>query len=201
MVKRALAVTMALVLAATWTVAGEKPKRQPRKRPEPVATADYISAVQELIAAATDLEKPGANVQAARDKVTAAAKSLPISTKAVEKMFERGDAQALASMLKSYAYRSLVGKLTAERRKVIAGSDELKTQYDALTGKEKQIAQEKEAFYEGLRPRSTDIESLSKLRDTLVAERDRKAEEAKAKRKAEMEAKRKDRGGRKKKEQ
>lgn len=193
MVKRALAVAMAAILAASWTVAGEKPKRQPRKKPEPVATADYISAVQELIAAATDLEKPGANIQAARDKVTAAAKSLPISTKAIEKMFEKGDAQALASMLKSYAYRSLVGKLTAERRKVIAGSDELKTQYDALTGKEKQIAQEKEAFYEGLRTRSTDVESLSKLRDTLVAERDRKAEEAKAKRK--------DKGGRKKKEQ
>ncbi len=193
MVKRVLAVAVALVLAATWTTAGEKPKRQPRKRPEPVATADYISAVQELIAAATDLEKPGANIQAARDKVTAAAKSLPISTKAIERMFEKGDAQALASMLKSYAYRSLVGKLTAERRKLIAGSDELKTQYGALTEKEKQIAEEKKAFYEGLRKRSTDIESLSKLRDTLAAERERKAEEAKAKRK--------NKGGRKKKEQ
>lgn len=190
--RRALTAALGVVLAmglSTWARGGE-PKKERKPKPEPVSTADYIKAVQELLAVAGELEK-GGDPAAAKGRVAAASKSLAISEKAAEKMLE-GDAAAAAVRLSMYAYRSVTGKITAERKKAIASKPDLEAAYKAILDKEKAVEAEKEAFYkEKLRAASPDLEQLEKMKDDLAAERAKEDEELKAKRKADAEAKRK----------
>ena len=200
MARRALAAALgALVLvAAPAMVLGgaEKPKREPRKKPEPVSTADYLKAIQTVLDVANELEKPesAAKGQELRDKVKAAAASLRLGGRGLESMLETEDNKALAARLKSYAYNSLRGKITYERQQLIKAKPELKTEYEKFQEKEKAIAAERDAFYQKLRPQAPDLDALEKVREALVAERERKLEEAKAARK-----KRQPKGERKKK--
>ncbi|MFC1805579.1 hypothetical protein ACFL09_01195 [Planctomycetota bacterium] len=191
--KRALAVAVGLVfLAASMGFAGEKPKRKPRKKPEPVSTADYLKGIQQLIDAANELAKPdsAAKSQELRDKVKAAAGSLRLGGKGLEKMLEGDDNAALATRLKSYAYNSLGGKIRYEQQKLIKAKPELQAEYDKFKEREKQLAADKEAFYQKLGPQSPDIQEMEKVREALAAER-----------KAAIEAKRKPKGDRKKKKE
>lgn len=189
--RRALTAALGLMLALGLSAGAWGGEKKPRKpKPEPVSTADYVKAVQELIAIATDLEK-GGDPAAAKGRVAAASKGLRLSEKAAEKMIE-GDAAAVATRLKMYAYRSLTGKVTAERRKLIAGKPDLEAAYKAILDKEKAVAAEKEAFYtEKLRAASPELDQLEKMKEAIAAERIKKEDELKAKRKADAEAKRK----------
>ena len=197
MAKRALAVALGLLMllgAPASLLGGEKaPKRQPRKRPEPVSTADYIKAVQQLLEVAAELEKPGAEAkgQELRDKAKAACTNLRLSGPAAERMLAVEDNKALAARLKGYVYNSVRGKVTYERQKLIKSKPELEAEYKKFQDREKQLAADKEAFYKTLRPQSPDLDELEKMREALVAERERLRQEAAAKRKADMEARRK----------
>ena len=197
-----LAVGLGVLLAAgasTWGVAGEagakkRPKRQKREKAQPVSTADYIKAIQELLAVANELEAPGAEAKGKelRDRIATACKSLRISGRQAERLAAIDDNKALAARLRGYAGASLRGKVTYERRKLIQGKPELTDAYKKIQDKEKAVAQEKEDFYKTLRPLSPDLDELEKVREALAAEQERKRQEAaEARRKAMEERKRK----------
>ena len=200
--KRALVVTLGLLLAVPALLnAGEKAAKKPRKpKPEPVSTADYVKSIQELVAVANELEgaDAAAKAQELRDKVKAAAKNLRLAGRGLDRMLETEDNKALAARLKSYAANSLRGKITYERRKLIASKPELAEGLKQIQEKEKAVAAEKEAFYQKLRPQSADLDQLEKMSEALTAERDAKRKAEAEKRKAAMEARRKG-GGKKEK--
>jgi hypothetical protein len=173
-------VALVLVTGSLW--AGEKERRGGRKR-EPVPTADYLKAVQTLVDVADELEQPEAanKGQELRDRVKTAAESLRLGGRGLEKMLAIEDNKALAARLKSYAYNSVRGKVNYERQQVIKNNPDLKAEYEKIQDKEKALADEKEAFYESLRPKSQDLDQLAKLRDALAADRERQREEARRK--------------------
>ena len=205
--RRALVLALGLLIvgASSWGLAGENErKRAPRKRPEPVSTADYMKAVQELLDAAGELEKPGAEAKAQelRDKVKAACANLRLGGRGLDKMLELEN-KPLAGRLKGFAANSLRSKAAIERKKLLASKPELADEHKKLQEKKKALEAEEEAFNQKLRPQSPEIDQMEKMREALAAESKGRDEEARAKRKAEMDAKRKAREGkgeRKKKE-
>ncbi len=75
-------------------------------------------------------------------------------------------------------FRSIVGKLTAARMKLIKSKPELDTEYKQFAERMKQIEKDREAFYAKLRAQSPEIDELEKKKEEIEAERKRKDEEA-----------------------
>lgn len=75
-------------------------------------------------------------------------------------------------------FRSVLGKLTAARMKLIRSKPELEQEYKQFAERMKQIEKDREAFYAKLRAQSPEIDELEKRREELEAERRRKDEEA-----------------------
>jgi len=205
MVRRGVTVVLALAMAmGGWALAGEggKPKRAERKRPEPVSTDAYVAAVDELMQTAAALEGPegGAKLDELKASAKAALAKMQVTGVRAERFLAADDAKALAATLQRYASASLTGKLSYERRQFIQSKPELAEGYKQLQEKEKQIREEREAFYQKLRPLSPDIDKLEKKREDIQAAIDAKRKAEADRRKAEQEKRRKDRPARKKKE-
>jgi predicted nuclease with TOPRIM domain len=75
-------------------------------------------------------------------------------------------------------YRSLISKLTAARRDTIQGNAELKTAYEGIQTKRKELDKELEALYAKVAAANPAVAELEKQKAAMEEER-RKAEEAK----------------------
>jgi len=208
MVRRALFATLGLALACTAmsaSYAGEKAKRQ-RKQRKPKAPAvsaeEYAKQAEELLTVATELGAEGAEAKLAalKERAANAFKALKWPQGRIDKILQSEDPKRLSAQINGFAFRAVVGKLTAERRDVLKSNPQLTQELEQLKEKQKLVEQEFEAFYAKLKPLSPGIAQLEGVRETLVAERKRQQEEARQKRTAAKAGRQKRQGKNKKKQ-
>ena len=187
--KRASLVALGVVVFAALLgvgFAGEAKKQKPkRKRPEPISVDDYVAAINELHEIAATLATPdgAAKFEELKDRAEGILKKLRQPTARLKRILGAGDAATLARELRMFTYRSLIGKLNYQRRTLIQSKPELKQEYDQFREREKQIAKEREAFYQKLRAASPEIDKLEKVLEQVRAqmEKERQAEAARRK--------------------
>lgn len=92
-------------------------------------------------------------------------------------------------------YRSIIGKITAARQKLIKEKPELAEAYKAIKEKQKQVLaemkKEQDDFYAKLRAMSPELDEFEKQKEALEAEREKEREAAMAEKKRKADEKRK----------
>lgn len=185
--KRVSLAALAALVFATLVGAGlaaegkqRRAQKPQRKKPGPISVDDYLAAVGDLNEIAAVLTAPdgAGKLDELRNRAEATLKKLGQSESRIKRALQAADAPALARELKSFAYRSLIGKLSYQRRAVIQSKPELKQEYAQFAERQKQIDKDRLAFYQKLRTASPEIDKLEKAVEQIKAqqEKERRAE-------------------------
>ncbi len=181
----ASAVLVFATLLGTGFAAEAKKQKPQRKKAEPISVDNYVAAINELNEIAATLATPdgAAKLEELKNRAEGILKRLRQPSSRLKRILAADDAATLARELRMFTYRSLIGKLNYQRRTLIQSKPELKEQYDQFREREKQIAKEREAFYQKLRAASPEIDKLEKTLEQIKAEieKERQAEAARRK--------------------